>query len=97
MWYNRCIERDGDTDPDRDEGGDRHHSHMGGREETDMTGTMMDVVVGAQICVAYWQEQGDEYMVADAQARLDRVVNGTANDVDIEGALDWLDMMDDID
>ena len=68
-----------------------------GREEIEMTGTMMDVVVGAQICVAYWQEQDDEYMVADAQARLDRVVNGTANDVDIEGALDWLDMIDDID
>ena len=67
-----------------------------GREEIEMTGTMMDVVVGAQICVAYWQEQGDECMVADAQARLDRVVNGTANDVDIEGALDWLDMIDDI-
>ena len=67
-----------------------------GREEIEMTGTMMDVVVGAQICVAYWQEQDDEYMVADAQARLDRVVNGTANDVDIEGALDWLDMIDDI-
>lgn len=62
-----------------------------------MAGTMMDVVVGAQICVAYWQEQGDECMVADAQARLDRVINGTANDVDIEGALDWLDMIDDID
>ena len=62
-----------------------------------MTGTMMDVVVGAQICVAYWQEQGDEDMVTDAQARLDRVINGTANDVDIEGALDWLDMIDDID
>ena len=61
-----------------------------------MTGTMMDVVVGAQICVAYWQEQGDECMVADVQARLDRVINGTANDVDIEGALDWLDMIDDI-
>ena len=61
-----------------------------------MAGTMMDVVVGAQICVAYWQEQGDECMVADAQARLDRVINGTANDVDIEGALDWLDMIDDI-
>ena len=62
-----------------------------------MTGTMMNVVVGAQICVAYWQEQGDEYMVADAQARLDRVINGTANDVDIDGALDWLDMIDGID
>lgn len=49
------------------------------------------------MCVAYWQEQGDEYMVVDAQARLDRVINGTANDVDIEGALDWLDMIDDID
>ena len=61
-----------------------------------MTGTMMDVVVGARICVIYWQEQGDEGMVADAQARLDRVINGTANDVDIEGALDWLDMIDDI-
>lgn len=61
-----------------------------------MTGTMMDVVVGAQICVTFWQEQGDECMVADAQARLDRVINGTANDVDIEGALDWLDMIDDI-
>lgn len=62
-----------------------------------MTGTMHDVVTGAQMCVAYWQEQCDEYMVADAQARLDRVINGTANDVDIEGALDWLDMIDDID
>lgn len=62
-----------------------------------MTGTMHDVVTGAQMCVAYWQEQGDEYMVVDAQARLDRVINGTANDVDIEGALDWLDMIDDID
>ena len=62
-----------------------------------MTGTMHDVVTGAQMCVAYWQEQGKEYMVADAQARLDRVINGTANDVDIEGALDWLDMTDDID
>ena len=62
-----------------------------------MTGTMHDVVVGAQMCVAYWQEQGDEYMMTDAQARLDRVINGTANDVDIEGALDWLDMIDDID
>lgn len=62
-----------------------------------MAGTMMDVVVGAQICVAYWQEQDDEYMVADARARLDRVINGTANDVDIEGALDWLDMIGDID
>lgn len=61
-----------------------------------MTGTMMDVVVGAQICVTFWQEHGDECMVADAQARLDRVINGTANDVDIEGALDWLDMIDDI-
>lgn len=49
------------------------------------------------MCVAYWQEQGDEYMVADAQARLDRVINGTANDVDIDGALDWLDMIDGID
>ena len=62
-----------------------------------MTGTMHDVVTGAQMCVAYWQEQGDEYMMTDAQARLDRVINGTANDVDIEGALDWLDMIDDID
>lgn len=71
---------------------------MGGRQRgVDMAGTMMDVVVGAQICVAYWQEQDDEYMVADARARLDRVINGTANDVDIEGALDWLDMIDDID
>ena len=75
-------------------GTDHHHSDQIG---VDMTGTMMDVVVGAQICVAYWQEQGDEYMVADAQARLDRVVNGTANDVDIDGALDWLDMIDGID
>ena len=62
-----------------------------------MTGTMMDVVVGAKMCVAYWQEQGDEYMLADAQARLDRVINGTASDVDIDGALDWLDIIDDID
>ena len=62
-----------------------------------MTGTMHDVVTGAQMCVAYWQEQGDEYMVVDAQARLDRVINDTANDVDMEGALDWLDMIDDID
>ena len=97
MWYNGCIERDGDTDPDIDEGGDRHHSHRWWQRGADMTGTMHDVVVGAQMCVAYWQEQGDEYMIADAQARLDRVINGIANDVDIEGALDWLDMIDDID
>ena len=49
------------------------------------------VVRGAQICVAFWQAQGEESMVMDAQARLDRVLQGTANEVDIEGALDWLD------
>lgn len=50
------------------------------------------VAEGAQACVAYWQAQGDADMVADAQARLARVLAGTASEVDIEGALDWLDM-----
>lgn len=57
---------------------------------------------GACICVAYWTaeaRQGDEeaiYLQADAEARLARIEAGTASDIDIDGALDWLDMADEV-
>ena len=49
------------------------------------------VVAGAQQCIAYWQAQGEAGMVAEAEARLSRVLAGMASEPDIEGALDWLD------
>lgn len=54
-------------------------------------GMAQAVVQGAQVCVEYWVAQGEASMVAEAEARLSRVLSGTANEVDIEGALDWLD------
>ena len=51
---------------------------------------MEAVVEGARTAVAYWTAQEEEYMVAEAQARLNRVLEGTANEVDIQGALDWV-------
>lgn len=53
--------------------------------------TQAEVAQGAQACVAFWEAQGEEAMVQDAKARLARVLEGTASEVDIEGALDWLD------
>lgn len=49
------------------------------------------VIRGAQRCLTFWQSQGEPEMVAQARARLDRVIAGTANEPDILGALDWLD------
>ena len=46
---------------------------------------------GARICEAHWQAEGDAELLADAQARTQRILAGTACEEDILGALDWLD------
>ena len=45
---------------------------------------------GARRCVAHWANEGDAELLKEAVARYHRVRLGTASQVDIEGALDWL-------
>lgn len=54
------------------------------------------VKAGAQACVAHWQAQGEAELLADAEARLARVLAGEADEVDIEGALDWLEELGEV-
>jgi hypothetical protein len=53
--------------------------------------TRSRAIEGAQRCVDHWANEGEDELLAEAKARLERVLHGTANRVDIEGALDWLD------
>ena len=57
-----------------------------------MAQAQMDMVLdGARICEAHWEAEGDMELLADAQARTQRLLDGTATEEDILGALDWLD------
>lgn len=45
---------------------------------------------GSRRCEAHWASEGDVQMLAEAEARTRRILDGTALVLDVLGALDWL-------
>ena len=53
------------------------------------TELLAEAEVGAEVCVAHWEAEEDAEMVAEAEARRDRLARGEATTPDILGARDW--------
>lgn len=53
-------------------------------------------LVGAKTCEAHWESEGEDELLAEAQARTARLLDGTATEEDVLGALDWADYHDEM-